>query len=206
MLTMSTSSPCIEDLLLDAMTWQCGLDGRLVACVADHMSGMSKLYTVTDQDLASCHPLFPAAMRGLVAWCEEDDGRSAPGDSMLATLECLRFPPVHLRGPLNEHWIFSAIGNIELRPHFPEYAWISGRRVFMTTADETLHYAPFVTKTENDQVRVELHYLSQHYPGWEQRWKIGLELGIQHDDLMGHVFDKNWSPITPVATTDITFD
>lgn len=204
---MLTPNRLIEEILLDAVSWNRSLDNQIVACVWEHTTDKSKSYIVPDEDLAVCHPLFPASLRGLLAWFEDEDNDGfASGNAVLATLECLQYTPVYVQGHFSEGFIFSAIGTIELRPHFPEYVWISGRRVFMSSADESLNFAPFVTKTEADAVRVEKNYLDRHYPGWQERWEMGLALGIGRDELMAHVFDKNPKPLIPPLTTDLTFD
>lgn len=74
-------------------------------------------------------------------------------------------------------------------------AWVNGRRVL------------FVDKVKPQASVVSLTDLNARYPGWEERWLIGTQLGLTHDDLIVQMFPRETHLQAAGPTlSDITFD
>lgn len=197
----------MEDLLLDSEAWR--VNGKsFEVSVDDGVSG-TRTYFISEETVNQCHPLLSDAIRGLVSWHEEfGEEPYATRAQVWASLENLKAEPYSFTGPLNERYVFGEIIEISVNPHFSDYLRMYGRRVNIWTASKELQSAQFVTTSVNEAVDIDKAYLNRCFPGWEQRWAIGHELGIEHKALMHHIFASR--PVPPaqsnVAVESITFE
>lgn len=83
---------------------------------------------------------------------------------------------------------FLAIDTLEESTHAPTMIRMLGFAI--TTEPVTLGNVVFelVTSSVMRDIGAPKSDLDNRYPGWQQRWAIGQDLGVEHAELMRHVF------------------
>lgn len=85
--------------------------------------------------------------------------------------------------------------------------WIDGEQLRMDDVYVDSRKILFVEQVRQQGAFLSLTDLNARYPGWEERWTIGTDLGLPQEDIVTQMFPKT-SALTPStsALSDITFE
>lgn len=164
-------------------------------------------YAVTPAELSVLHPLLPETINAMIVhnWNTNRVAHVTGIDfcAALALLEgkSIKFIDVagqerhvsYLMG-ISQHsenpnaWMIGGY-DVQTKPHT-----IAGQNVLLVTGHE------FVTRCADAQD------LENRYPGWQERWKIGQDLGLSLSELQVDIFKAAPEPITTHTMQQITFE
>lgn len=191
---MTLPVPPIEELLYDADLWSVDPSGAFIATVICD-SGDDDTYRVYEEDMAQLHPQFPDAVRCLVSW--GTDG--IKGRLVAATLDYYRDNIIKIKSKQGHEYIFREISEMyEIEPQHPLIR-IQGQTLRMETAGAAFNHVLCVGQTPSTSIAFSRESLQKQYPGWEQRWSVAKELGLERDALSKYVFSNT----TPTLACDV---
>lgn len=164
-------------------------------------------------DLAKLHPDYPTALRGMIDLAYEPaidttEYANVAGHAAQHTLEYLVKPGVWMLSENGSKDLFHRIEQINDCPGDAENTMVSGLLFILDNLGASYNHLKVVTTSCPAKLRVPIECLNTTYPGWQARWKIGLELGLGYPDLQQHTF-SDASPHTTTGTPtleDLRFD
>lgn len=164
-------------------------------------------YKVMMRELATMHPDLPATLNTLFSWLSKNknqfhiNAKQVSDNARLLNGQVLAFEDED-----GEPRYFERVEMLKSFTYFKEDSLmrIRGREL----ATENINGTRFVVGFDNSlkTVSVSKSAMDIQYPGWESRWKIGLELGVDNEQLLDHVFSVSQRPPTSLALGNINFD
>lgn len=190
------------DLLQTTTVWQRHSTGELLAC----QPGASAA-CVSDDILASYHPLLARALHATLDWKERTAARNrSVGKTTVLTI----------LGLLNgEGFAFiDYYGNDQLlrevdkvAPHHHGWVVLHGFSVNKHVIEDAAGSLPVVTDVTWASHTVTQEELEKRSPGWDARLKIGLALNLPDEDLAKYVLDTYpGEEVQNIMTAGLTFD
>lgn len=194
----------LDSLLVEAVSW---LEHDAEHFVAMKLLGgnMPEFSLVPHSLMAQKHPDFPRALLGLIAYSFEKDRETsgAYGNLAFDTLDVLEKGTVSLLDIDGKPRSFYEIS--ELKTVGPHKKIVSIEAAFVDLAF-TQEGVTFVTNRDLRRLLFSAMEMQTRFPGWEKRWTIGKELGMENTELLQHVFAKSTAQANTSAITDIIFE
>lgn len=178
-----------------------------VACVDHPNTSTIKEYEVHISQLLELHPLLPVAIDAVLDHRKKLIAEDPIIRSMLVELNMhvLKNGYTEVNDTTNATpWSFVEIDNMRENVLDRDTLLVSGTAV---TVDHVKHgdlNVPVVIDDAWYEITVSKNEMDSRFPGWEERWKLGAEIGVDNLSLMRHVFTVN-NVVTP-PSLDITFD
>lgn len=203
---MDAIQPPLADLLKITEHW--------VEYDADHLVATSLFapkniprYKVAKRELAALHPDLPATLDVLFSWLSRNKNQFHIEARHL--LDNARFLNGQLLAFVDEDSqprYFQSVSKLKSFTHFKQDSLMRIQGHELTT--ETLNGTRFVVGFDNTRraLSVSKTAMNTQYPGWENRWNTGLELGVENQQLLDHVFCSSQQPQTSISLGGITFD
>lgn len=156
---------------------------------------------VPDSYLRQAHPLFPEVMRAVIA-LQEEYRMDIPiaGSLAAASLKLLRGELLCFTDVEGDSAYCSRVTNVFMND---DVVGIVGTYYTVDPVIINGHTQEIVSFQQFGTVDVSKASLDAKFPGWQQRYLIGVELGIEPDELMPTLFNTGISISTPMA--DVSF-
>lgn len=165
-------------------------------------------YEVHASEFAKFHPLLPKALVQHVESSLQKNYRfSLSGNHLAMTLRMLEED--HIEYLDNEGKTIRVFDYVlaESSSDIKQNISLSGIFVGTTVQDVESHTIHFVDSIAYDEVNVAQDTLEAAYPGWFERWKIAIELGLDRETIRGFVLSKKpTARIQASPPLDVTFD
>lgn len=156
---------------------------------------------VTEESLINEHPLLPLAMDEMIRRQNQGLFRNSglQGDYVYYTLEVLKNNVISLPDIDGELMLMSEIMELATRTESLNIVDIKGVAIWIQTFEYQSKPVPLVVHTETTSLSTFESSLSEMYPEWEKRWRIGCEIGMKKSELARHAFShQNISCIKPL--------
>lgn len=184
-------------------TWRKAADGRIIALLLRDGSTPLGQYVMTEETLASQHPMLKEAVEALIQWKKySSDAKYVEGRLVIATLKFLK-------------------------GDFIEFETCDGHTQRVLDVFSVTNFSDKSVQVCGDTLQVEMYhrgetpipcvtglYVATHramrrdiekrYPNWEVRKTVGEQLGLELNNLMRYAFSKEEVPAADVSS--ITFD
>lgn len=161
-------------------------------------------HRVSDCELEAIHPDFALAVRALITWCKTTYGLQwGTGDEVIATKNYLTTPSYQVRDSFNRLLLLNNIFAITIDER-------KGGATFMcdSITVEQLHCADREVSVVVESFRggsfIKKDELDARFPGWLQRYTLGVELGVDYNDVIAYTLNVGTSLSSPMK--DIIFD
>lgn len=194
-------------LIHNAEYWNVAKDGSFFA-TQTHGGAYYEDIPVPVELVASLHPLFPVALRAVVKHftSQAPDSHGAYGNAVADTLQCLTTGLVSFKDWNDEVRDMLSIDKLSYMQSTKRCVSITGMSVEVMYVDHNGLRIPYVLDANTRRFTANTVHLEQAYPGWEERWKIGKDLGVDNAELMKHVFSKKLEQEPSLTMTGISFD
>lgn len=176
---MPQTKPTLPELLQKASHWEVRNPGTFEVFTSIWSGREFLTYLVSDNELAELHPHLPIAMR---AMAEELATATTPGilsgRSVEQNLFILKNEPVRFK---------DIKGNLQEVMDLTDLRYVIGRNnmvvVTATTLSMGITYVDdievfFIYHSTSKEHRVHTEELDERYPGWQERWELGLDLEL----------------------------
>lgn len=200
--------PSVDQMLEDVYRWTLDKSDSLFGRYVDD-DRQRKTYRVPDQILAQRHPLLPQVIRALHDFNSEKRGDTyAPGASVNLSLFYLESGTMRLPGvALGEYHDFASINELDVWEHEKDTITVKGLELTVLTVTKDGVSIPFVAADTILRATVRRQDLDRDFPGWHERFSIGLELGLIAPDLARYMFTNDPTPaIALTMPTGVAFD
>lgn len=195
-----TRSPC-DQLLSIVDYWQLDNYSEIQASIDGH------LVPVEATELSVEYPLLPVAIRALIHRLSTHYTRNAQatGEDVVQTAYLLKHGCVS----------FIDVGHVSRNVTNVRGLQLvnKGSIVELTCTVVALDYAehegfkvPYGMRSDHRDVKVTSVELNARYPGWQQRWECGIELGLDIEHVMLMTFTKATDPLAAQALDTLTFE
>lgn len=202
---MQTSLPAnLNDVLSSAERWR--VDGDVLTILSPSGGHFHPVVVMPLPALARLHPEAPGHLNSQLYWTSRRHGRDhVYGDEMRPILDYLMHGGVEFYSKeTDETHIFSHVRQLVCPSDNDKQACLLGTEIAIhTSLNETLFPHPVFTSFERDYW-VDKDELESRYPGWEERWRVGTEIGVELDALMRYVFSETATP--GLSMTEVSFD
>lgn len=163
-------------------------DAETFECQVFKSSGVDT-YLVSAGTLAGAHPCLPGALRALIAHYQAiHPAFTAAGLHVRKTFELLKHGVVGLTSTNGQDCVLSEVFDVSYTGTNVDPVEIQADRVYtkkVRVENQDVHLALSSFKEKIQVSRIEL---ANKYPGWKEKWEIGMELGIPIHDLQRLVF------------------
>lgn len=174
----------LTDPLTQADKWMLGTENTLTA-VFVKPDGYTIEFSVPDERMQRYHPQLPQAIRAMINWCGSDSGNTRVFKSHVqATLEVLRGTGFSFKDERGEQPYVTRITRLTIQG---DTVQIWGQREVLGSEMGDLS-VPYSLHSSAGVFHVEKNELERRYPGWESRWKMGLDLGVSLSELTHYAF------------------
>lgn len=186
----------LEERLPDIKSW--AVIGPQFFVTTESLSGIEETEMLTTAEVATVHPDLPEAIHGIISHNKRcGTSNYAAGVVVCNNVRLLRGELVSFVGKLGQTKLIDYPIEFDLPTEETEMLKMYAVCFIIGTVFKGTRAIPYITHS-----RVETHYasvanLESAYPGWQQRWEIGRELGVPHNELMRHVFTNDLS-VTPI--------
>lgn len=208
-LSMLPSALPISELIATADYWTaCGETG-FTAHLTYSKSGQQyqAVHSVPTSELAQLHPLLPNLLRKVLADARRERmPEKILGEHMQPTLDILTGNFVEFIDTSGYERIVSCLSNLVL-------VFRTDNRVLMTGGTHTVASVEvdgqelrFVVATRRVDTVVMKDELEARYPGWEKRWHVATELGVDLKDMLPHLFPSQTRPVKSSDLHGVNFE
>lgn len=202
---MSSIRPNLDTLLSIAERWIRADNGVFGAGIVKN--SISEVWAVEPYELACFHPLFAQSLEEMLLWKQKNHQRShATRSEVIATLSVLRNGVFDFKDIQNDTVLFTNLNTLHIPSDKEKHIWVDGDLVLLKKAGLNNTGVPFVTACQTAGLTVSRADLDLRYPGWEERWRIGKELGVDTKVLLKEVFNQTAASLSPESLTGLTFD
>lgn len=163
-------------------TWHLGDNDNFIM-VTDPLQQVG--YTVSSKQLEAYHPDLAISVKSMLELSTHlfpYEVRDARRLLQHGTLDCIDGRGMHVR--------FLYMLSLHVMQDTPDIVAASGKRVTVEYKDSQERNVPFIARSNETVVPVAKSEFDRLAPGWENRWKIALELEIDQDALMDYVFTE----------------
>lgn len=191
---MHPQLPPIETFLTGLIVWTLGHDGNIYA------EGTNGCADIIDDDyLTDAHSLLPLALRALLKY---EDGWTY-GSEVGNLVHLLLYGGVDLTDEVGNRRIYKSINDI----------FVSGTQVIIkgncwsiNTVVEHDIKVPLITTSGIKSHDYPREKIDHQFPGWANRYLIGLGLGMPEEELFKHVFSTETTLSNSSNIEGLTFD
>lgn len=196
----------LKSLLPEVSYWRILADGRFEATPVDCYKMTQTHVVMTQEQLASYHPLLPEIVRLSVHYAiREGQFAQATGMCVDSTLALLQNNFVAVPGGTGADYYITFACKIEVSDKDPENVSITGYRALTEHVHINGQEVLLVVKTRPAIYPVCRAELAARYPGWEKRMEIGTDMGLKYKELLTYIFKQHQQPALDHTFTDVTF-
>lgn len=208
---MHTQDYSIQGIINRANHWYVQEDGSFHAYLNDYndLDGPYIKVDVSEGLVAQAHPKLPALLRQIsLKYSNPPHTASLGGDVISRNLHILNGDYVKSFDTGGRPVYLINIKDIKLNTTMLESPWVYVKATLLDTEDLCVNgeIIPMVVWSESFADEVSQLPLNKTYPGWQERFKIGMELGVPQAELMKHVFAHNVAPSVQPSISGVTFD
>lgn len=144
---------------------------------------------VSDTYLQQAHPMFPEVLRAVIA-LQDEYRMDVPiaGSLAAASLKLLRGELICFIDVEGQNSYFSRVTSLFIDD---DIVGVVGSNYIVESVEINGGAQEIVSFQQFGTVNVPRTLLDARFPGWEQRYGIGVELGVELEDLMPTVFEKS---------------
>lgn len=163
--------------------------------------------TVQLGDLKKMHPLLPACIKEhILRYQQLFKQSSMQGFQVEDVLHLLQHGSVDLVDTKGNNIVLLDVAKLAAKPDAPDEVEIQGTDIEITYGENFGEVAPIVKITNWDTHNVYKSDLDARYPGWETKWRVGVELGVENNELMHNIFSRAALLPTPEGMVTIGFE
>lgn len=176
----------IIDLLRGAKEWCLTQNDQLCAKLSD---SDLLLHIAYDEDLNKVHPLLADTLRANIKY------RAAINSDLpkIGNVRTQTLLTLIIHGPIRvqsiydqKEYLFSHLLKVE-ELEYGNFT-IKGTKLALEIQSLNGRDIPIVRHTTRFTVEVSKEYLNAHYQGWEERWRIFVDIGLEDSDFFDSLF------------------
>lgn len=162
-------------------------------------------YTVSNKTLDALHPLLSSCVKELSHRNENlHSYRHVSGEDVKTTITYLTRGTIDISGGDGQTHRLVELYSFLVEPGL-SVVIITGSKAYVTHSTKDDLQIPVVTTSGWATYEVPRIELDERYPGWEQRFTVGTELGIDGADLVYYALQKPTPGLDPVTIAEVTF-
>lgn len=192
-------------LIQTSYKWVPGPNNTFIALGYDHKHQPVEQpvpFTLLD----AYHPKLLQAMQALFHWYERQEKRDhIPNKAVIATVNYLQHGGIEMMSTDYRPVTLFSIQSMHTAAWSEHILEVRGMAVHTQTGRGPYRAVTFATSEYNAYPSVHKTDLEKRYPGWEQRWKIASELGVDMPDLVTHVFSTDPRSEQTATMNTVTF-
>lgn len=194
-----------DELLGDVTHWQLTAPDVFSAYATNAYGAVVK-YTFSAEELEQHHKQLPGIILGLIE-ARHKNGRDPHADG-INVCESLR---LHQSGGItfsdtDGYPVLLSVVRMITRLTSTGHYCIDGHRVVVSKYVHNGESIELVTWRKRDDFVVTKNELDTKFPGWEERLRIGSDLGVDYAQLMNHVFAKPSTPEEKPSLSGLSFE
>lgn len=203
---MSNTNFYLHRALDTVVRWGLDSSNNIVATIKK--PGVAKeIYQVSDVDLHALHPRMPEVVRAMVIWTKTNKNQDEIlGEEFFAQLDILQHGLIELETRRGELETFSHISNLIGVEGENEMVELTGTTVTLDYVQLAGERTPIVVSTLFWAHNVSKAEIDKKYPGWNERRRIGQDIGMAHGQLMRMVFSHDDAVRTSLPLPDSSFE
>lgn len=197
----------LTDLTENTYYWtQQESDSFAVLAFSPASSAFEVVRSFNETELAEISPKLAPALRGLVKWHLRWEGNTRVRGHLVRSLFSLTLDDVvHCRQLNGPTLVLQHVYGYALYPDEPDRVTLDGMLQKLRTEFVDGVEVSLVTRVDPADVHVSKADLDTRYPGWIERWHIGVELGIKRDELRRYIF-PTMPPVAALSPIGLQFD
>lgn len=202
-----TDHDALTALFQNAYKWAQGQEETYIAQGYDQ-NHKSVEHIVPCAAIDDFHPKLLEAMDALSYWYERQEKKDhIPREAVIATLDYIQHGGIEMMSTDYRPVTLFGIQSMYTANWNENILDIRGMAVHTQTGRGPYQGVVFALSRYNAYPSVHKSDLEKRFPGWEQRWKIASELGVDMPDLVKHVFCTNptSTPVRGASMGDVTF-
>lgn len=195
--------PDLTGLLYNSHVWTHDA-GKFYVTQGVHGIRPGNAHCFSHEQLKTCHPLFPDALLGVLAWSEKNLNKAYVYGSIAgATLNYLKCPIDFY----NERFLTISVSRVlDMHELDHEFIRIHGTTLEVEETEINGKMVPFVYQCANHWHTITRAQVDQHFPGWAERWKIGKDLGLEPLELSQLSFTKPVDAVSQALPQSLVFE
>lgn len=180
---MNNTLPPLSTLLICTGAWASLDDDRFKASFVE---GYATDFVVPASYLADAHPDFPIALREAILNKQKQNETTGviSGRMAMQTFRVLTNDVFRFEDGSYQH-IYTAIRKLAVDGSLVN---VHGTKLAIDTFTHSGKVIQFVVSSAPRTTALLKSRVDAAYPGWQERFKIGTELGVDFEALMKHVF------------------
>lgn len=186
-MTQISNSEALLKQLVSYDEWQLRKPGMLMGYTCHPPAE----YFVELAELACVHQYLPKTVFALISHMNRTAGYcGADKHQMSATTAMLRHGLISSMNVRGEQSHYLLVQNIVEQVNNPEEVLLIGMQAKLGSEWVDNEIVPFVLSTSWGNTMHTKADLNEAYPGWETRWKVGNEIGLNLEELNEHIFKQ----------------
>lgn len=192
----------VADMISRAQSWYHWKDGFF-----RFVNGSGLYETVSAESLAQLHPVLPLVLEKAISLSGHSDGlgRFISGINIRNTARLLLGDVITLDAR-SESLIFADFSSFEVIDEPFKTARGSGEQFIIKNLALEGEPLPFVIYTAKSHFALEKTKLDAQYPGWDTRYLVSQNLGLEMTELGRYLFPAQTADIQPSPLPNIEFD
>ena len=183
----SSESEALVKKLVSYDEWQLHSSGLLMGYTCHPRAEC----TMSLHELAPVHPNLPKTIYALISHMNRTAGHcGADKHQVSATIAMLRHGLISAMNVRGEQSHYLLVQNIIEQVNNPDEVLLIGMQAKVGSERVDNEIVPFVLSTSWGNTMHTKADLNDAYPGWETRWKVGIELGLNLEELNEHMFKQ----------------
>lgn len=199
---MTTPELSLDDLMTLHVSWMFDDPGvyRAVLRSANDPDGPELGQDVPVAQLSSLHPLLPGTLDAMLTYQRENYSTpSVSGLRIAQTLALLNNEYVNFTDVDGWGRKLVKLRSIERYQDSVDMVLLHGSDITTLPATVEQQAIEFALTSHTTHRVVKIEELNRQYPGWEERWRIGQDIGLEAQELIPHVFYN--TPLVPAPFT-----
>lgn len=200
---MNAPSPTFIELLNEMDHWV--LDNDVIIATSLFTDKNKPRISVCEKELAQYHPDLPQALRTMLLRRKEHENKNwAEASQVRNTYHLLTGKYLVFQCITGKSLMFEKVTSLAAPGHFLDHGMISlcGYRLHVREH----HGIVFSDDIHWQQSTVSKADMDLRYPGWEQRWQIAEDLGVETEIMYKHVFENTTHDNVAVGLSDCILD
>lgn len=197
-MTRLSTPPKIELLLDYKSLWTVDSDNEVIVSYEDD-SDRVYTFTITTEYFNQHHPLLEASVRLSI---DQNNGE-ASGYTISRIVDLLINDYPEVPTGKTTRCVYREVYKIDVNA---DGANINGKFMFVEAVDIDGVQIPSISHEVDGTFIFTNEQLEQKHPGWQKRYNVATQLGLENDALTNFVFKKASNTLPSTSITGVSFD